>query len=115
MWNAPSFVAREVPVGEVGAERVHPVLDLGRDRDPDAILRIAQDEVHLADRLAIDLIGQHAATRPSRDMISSRSVPKLEIRKSPFRVNASPFGNVPVEISRGLALGGAEPGRTVAG
>ena len=32
------LVPREISVGEVGAERVHPVLDARRHRDPDAVL-----------------------------------------------------------------------------
>ena len=54
------LVAGDVAVGEIGAERVHPVLDAGRHRDPDAVARIAQHEVHLADRLAVDAVGEHA-------------------------------------------------------
>ena len=38
-----------------------------------------------------------ASTRdvPSRDITSRQSVPKFEIRKSPFLANARPFGSVP--------------------
>jgi hypothetical protein len=38
-----------------------------------------------------------ASTRvsPSRVMISKQSVPKFEIRMSPFAAKASPFGKVP--------------------
>ncbi len=53
------LVARDVAVLEVGAEGVHPVLDLGGNGDPDAVLGIAQDEVHLADGLAVNAVGQH--------------------------------------------------------
>ena len=31
------LVAGDVAVGEIGAQRVHPVLDAGRYRDPDAV------------------------------------------------------------------------------
>ena len=47
------LVAREVAVREIDAEGVHPVLHPGRDGDPDAILRVAEDEVDFADRLAV--------------------------------------------------------------
>ena len=59
-------VAREVAIREIGAQRVHPVLDPRGHRDPDAILRIAQHEVDLADRLAVDAIGEHARLAVAR-------------------------------------------------
>ena len=46
------FVAREISVGQVRAQGVHPVLHLGGDRHPDTVLRVAEHEIHLADRLA---------------------------------------------------------------
>jgi len=39
---------------------VHPVLDAGGDGDPDPVPGVAEHEVHLADGLAVDAVGQHA-------------------------------------------------------
>jgi len=50
------LVTREVAVRQVGAERVHPVLDGGRDGNPDPIPRITQHEVHFADRFSVDRV-----------------------------------------------------------
>jgi hypothetical protein len=52
------FVAGDVAVPEIGAEGVHPVPDLRGDRDPETVFGIAEDEVHFADGLAVDGIGE---------------------------------------------------------
>src|SRR5260370_37635667 len=47
------------PSGKSGLRACIPVLDLGGDGDPDAIFRIAQNEVDLADRFAVDAVGEY--------------------------------------------------------
>ena len=47
--------------------------------------------------------------QPSRVMRSSRSVPKFEIRKSPFLANASPFGSVPMRSAESVGMGCPAP------
>src|SRR5207302_592746 len=58
-------------IGKIGSKRVHPILDACGHRDPDAILRIAQDEIHLADRLAVDAVGQHARATVARHQLQA--------------------------------------------
>ena len=52
--NAALVVAGDVPVIQVRDQRVDPVLDLGGDGDPEPVLGIAEDEIDLADRRAVD-------------------------------------------------------------
>src|SRR5258708_10771816 len=55
----PALVSREVAVGQVGAKRVHPVLDSGRYRHPDSVFGVAEDEVDLSHGLAVDRGGEN--------------------------------------------------------
>ena len=45
---------------------MHPVLDLGRDGDPDAVFGVAKDEVDFADGLAVDAVGQYSGLATAR-------------------------------------------------
>ncbi len=56
----------DIAVVDLRADRLHPVLDARRDRDPDAVLRIAQHEIDLADRLAVDAVIEHARLARAR-------------------------------------------------
>ncbi len=49
----------DIAVGEVRADRLHPVDDAGRDRQPHPSLAVAQHEVDLADGLAVERVRQH--------------------------------------------------------
>src|SRR5207244_11226703 len=60
------YIARNVTILQIGPQSTHPFLQPRGNRDPDTVLGIAQHEVDLADRLAIDAVRQHARVTVSR-------------------------------------------------
>ncbi len=54
------LVPRQIAIGEIGAQRLPPILEARGYGKPNAIFRIAKHEINFADGLAIDLVGQHA-------------------------------------------------------
>src|SRR5690606_7455133 len=52
---------RDEPVGNAWPDGIHPVPDAGRDSHPQAVPGVAQNEVDLADRVAVDAVMEHAA------------------------------------------------------
>ena len=98
------LVAGEVAVREVGAQGVHPVLHAGRDGDPDAILRVAQDEVDLADRLAVDGAGETCERAVARHHLEAVGA---EVRDQEVTVpgEGEAVRQCALEIAAGLAAG----------
>ena len=60
-----------------------------------AIPGVAQDEVDFPHGLTVDAASAMTFEGHPSTSISRQSVPKFEIRKSPFRSKARPFGRVP--------------------
>ena len=104
------LVARQVAVRQIGAKRVHPVLDAGGDRDPDAVARITKDEVHLADRLAVDPVRQHARRAVARHDLEAVGA-EIRDQKVAVAIEGEPVRQRALEVARGLGAGGLEVSR----
>jgi hypothetical protein len=63
------FVPGDIAIGEIGPQRVHPVLQPRRHGDPNAVLRIAQDEIGFTYRSPVDAIGEHFRTAIARHQL----------------------------------------------
>ncbi len=97
----PVFITRNVPVGQIGPQRMHPVFQLGGNGDPDSIFRVSQHEVHFADRLAVNGVGEHSGLSvPCHEFQAIGA--EIRDQKVAVRRKGQPVRQRAFEIARGF-------------